>query len=868
MVGWTDVPPLFRLGDESEPTGFSYDLIQRVAEIAGFSVTMRRFHSMKAIAEAQIDGRSEIIPGIARLPELAATNRFSTPVATTRVRLFVRVEDASDPALARPVGRKIGTVPPALGSEPSPLLERNINVRLPSVGTALIKLLSGEIDGVLFPEEVMMGDAQAARLDHRIKAVGPPFMDVDRVIAVHESRADLLERVDAAIARLKASGELANIQSRWRFDMTPAPDVLTVGVNHFPPYSIVREDGSFTGYAVETLRALAERAGLSFQFKAISRAAFDLGPGPGRYDILVQAGISAERSARMDFALPIEAAPFSIFVRAGERGGIAGLDDLAGRRVGVDQVDLSRRLAEAAGDLDLSILDGEDALLRALADRRVDAILFPTRSLRQLIRREGLGQRIEEIAPPFFVSERAPALRFGLGEARERLNAVIPAYLVSERHDELFRTWFGERVYWTQDRVRMMILIGAGLILSLAVLLVISMLWRRRQVDRERRRFAAEIVRHLPVGVLLISPEGTIDFVNLQSEDQTPRRHPLFVKGQDFRAAVLRMIDEDWVDTEGLSKTEMAKIMTEDALADGHVREFRFNDGRIFRRTCKRLESGATLLVREDVTEYRRQLLQIEALNRSLEDKVREIDAANQELRAFAYATSHDLKAPSNTLMMTVAALAENLEGRLSPDDSRLIDVARRTIDAMRALIDDILVYTNTIGSAPECEPVDLNRVAAEVLEALGADIKVNAAEIRLGALPMLQASPTQMHQLVQNLISNAVKFHRPDQVPSVDVEAADAPPGYVAFKVRDNGIGIAPEHRKSVFQLFARLNRRSAFAGTGLGLAICQRIALNHGGRIELQSAPGEGACFTVLLATRADRLEDRADDRPTHAH
>jgi signal transduction histidine kinase len=105
------------------------------------------------------------------------------------------------------------------------------------------------------------------------------------------------------------------------------------------------------------------------------------------------------------------------------------------------------------------------------------------------------------------------------------------------------------------------------------------------------------------------------------------------------------------------------------------------------------------------------------------------------------------------------------------------------------------------------------------------------------------------MHQLVQNLVSNAVKFHAPDQTPAIALGATDAPPGYVAFKVKDNGIGIPPEQQGKVFELFARLNRRGDYAGTGLGLAICQRIVLNHGGRIDLNSTPGDGTCFTVLL-------------------
>jgi signal transduction histidine kinase len=471
--------------------------------------------------------------------------------------------------------------------------------------------------------------------------------------------------------------------------------------------------------------------------------------------------------------------------------------------------------------------------------------------VRGLIRRDRLDDRIDEIKPPFFVSDRAPALRFGLGEVRERLNAVIPGYLISDRHNQLVAEWLsGDRSIWTDPRVRLIILVSVGTLLALAGLFVYSAFRRRHHVIRERRRFAAEVVERIPIGLLLISPEGQIDFANREIKDRTPDGHEHFQEGQSYRAAIKALIDQGRIDTHGRAPEDMLRIMTEDGLADGYAREFGLaGESSIFLRTTQRLKSGSALIIRQDITEYRQRQHQIEALNESLQEQIRLAEVANNELRAFAYATSHDLKAPTNTLLLSLDALSENLEGKLDADDSDLIKVAKKTVNSMRTLIDDVLTYTNTIGSAPEHEPVDLNTVASNVLETLRADIEVNAAEIKLAPLPKLKASPTQMHQLVQNLISNAVKFHQPDQAPAIAIEATDAPPGYVAFKIKDNGIGIAPEQQGKVFELFARLNRRGHYAGTGLGLAICQRIVLNHGGRIDLQSKPGDGSCFTVLL-------------------
>jgi signal transduction histidine kinase/ABC-type amino acid transport substrate-binding protein len=850
--GWAQVLPAVRVGEGGQPEGFSLDLAGRIAELAGFNLSLKRFDSVPAWIQGQAEGEADMLSGAAELPGLRATNLFSKPVATTRVRLFVRVEDANRVDLADFVNRKIGTVPPVAGSEPSPLLERNVNVTLPSLGTALIRLLSGDIDGVLLPEEAMLAEAHAAGLDHRIAATGPTVRAFDRVVAIHKRHAKLLERVNSAIDELQASGELAEMRWRWFLEAPPPPpETLTVGVNHFPPYNIVREDGSFTGFSVETIRDLAELAGLKLEFKQITPEEWRQGPGPGRYDIITQAGISAERKERMDFTLPVERFPFSIFVRKNEAFEIAGLDDLFGRRVGVEKVNLARRLAEKHGGLDLTILDGQDALISALLNHKVDAILYPTKATRDLIRRQRFEDRIEEIKPPFFISNRAPALRFGLGEVRQRLNAVIPGYLISESHTVLVAEWLDDRAsYWTRERVRLLIVIGIALILLFLTMLLYTLLRRRHQIARERRRFAGEIAEHIPIGLLLISPEGNIDFANREIKDRTPGGSEQFKEGQSYRAAIKSLIDQGKVETQGRSPAKMLKMMTEDGLADGYSREFQLaGEGSVFLRTTKRLRSGSALIIRQDVTDYKRSQRQIEALNADLKEQIRLAEITNNELRAFAYATSHDLKAPTNTLILSLDALAEDLKGRLRTDEADLIAVAKRTVSGMRALIDGILAYTNTIGSVPDPEPVDLNKVASDVLEALHADIEVNAAEIKLNQLPSLKANPTQMYQLVQNLISNAVKFHHASQAPVVDIEATDAPPGYVAFKVKDNGIGIAPGQQGEVFELFTRLNRRSTYGGSGLGLAICQRIVLNHGGRIDLQSTPGEGSCFTVLL-------------------
>jgi light-regulated signal transduction histidine kinase (bacteriophytochrome) len=168
----------------------------------------------------------------------------------------------------------------------------------------------------------------------------------------------------------------------------------------------------------------------------------------------------------------------------------------------------------------------------------------------------------------------------------------------------------------------------------------------------------------------------------------------------------------------------------------------------------------------------------------------------------------------------------------------------------MRELIEDLLQYSRVANEEPRRELVDLDAVADEVVRVLGPAIADAGATIEVGPLPTLEAERTQMAQLLQNLIANAVKF-RGRRPPTVRV-AARMGPGACVLTVTDNGIGIPDADRERVFTMFTRLHGRERFAGTGIGLAICRRIAERHGGRIWVESTLDEGSTFYVLVPER----------------
>lgn len=227
----------------------------------------------------------------------------------------------------------------------------------------------------------------------------------------------------------------------------------------------------------------------------------------------------------------------------------------------------------------------------------------------------------------------------------------------------------------------------------------------------------------------------------------------------------------------------------------------------------------------------------------------RELAAANSELRSFAYAVSHDLTSPVNTVSMLLAELLENERHALSKDGLDLVALAGASIKRMQILIEDLLRYTSIIGEVVEFEPVSLDEMAQDVVDDLRQDIETSGAEVEVCSLPKVIAHGAQMRLLLENLIGNAVKYGKKEGGNKIKLFATAVEGNQVEINVQDRGIGIDEADFERVFAVFGRLHRNEEYGGVGLGLALCRRIVMNHGGTIRLQSKPGQGSCFAVKL-------------------
>ncbi|GAA0192515.1 hypothetical protein GCM10009122_55380 [Fulvivirga kasyanovii] len=234
-------------------------------------------------------------------------------------------------------------------------------------------------------------------------------------------------------------------------------------------------------------------------------------------------------------------------------------------------------------------------------------------------------------------------------------------------------------------------------------------------------------------------------------------------------------------------------------------------------------------------------------INQKLQHSLDTIEKKNKELEQFAYVASHDLQEPLHTIMSLVRLLSLEYKDRLDEHAKEYIRLMSQTSERMKALIKDLLDYSR-VGQALNREEVDCDQLVDSVLNDMSALIRNSSAHIEVSKLPVLNTYATELRQLFQNLISNAIKFQKPGVRPQIEIKAVPEDNMW-QFSVSDNGIGIAEEDQEKVFRIFTRLHSRKEYDGTGIGLAQCQKIVDALGGRIWVESKPGEGSTFYFTI-------------------
>ncbi|ATF17281.1 transporter substrate-binding domain-containing protein [Phaeobacter gallaeciensis] len=884
-IGFLPVPPFAQRDDQGEETGLLVAFAQDLATELGTSITLVPMTSSHDFVQGQADGRTDLIAGVARLPALQNSNLFSTPISSETLRPMVRTDMVQGHSTATLSGVRVGIVPPAVGSEQEAFLARNTTVNFTTAEAAIMALLLERIDAVLIPEPVAFSIAKSARVDGRVRFLNPPLREFNRFVALHESRAELMPDIETALQKMKADRRLDVLLKKYFLDIPlPAPEVLRVGVRHSPPCQIVGPSGEFSGFGVEVLRQLARQTGLELTFQQISEDEWQRGPQSDTYDLLPADRITPERQAQMDYSHPVLAVDQSVYTRPDDAEQFRRPQDLSGRRVAVRADNAAALAAGAAEGWQLVTVPRASDLMAALWAGQVDAIVDQPAILALAASSHSDLDTLSETQPALLRYDRAPALRFGLGEVRDKLDLALSQYLVSTDYTDLRRKYFEPPVFWTSQRLSLLgYALGGGLMTLLGVLGMHQLRTRRRAAGDDARRATeiAEVRDELEVvlnaatsGIIAFDRTGQIIRIN------HPARHML----GDTSA------ETPFVWPKAISFLDTGTLTPLDASADplqrarsGHVlsgethllrRSANRDDHRYVRvrsAVPKNEQHGVALvLVLDDVTSEER--------NRQVNDRRNRLDALGELTGGIA----HDI----NNLLASLL-YAVDLAGSATTADqrARFLGTATTTITRGRRLTTRLLAFAKRQPGFAMAKPVqetlaEFHELIRPMLESR-IEIEVLEADPDL----LVYCDPAQLETALMNLVLNSrdaimssgdgscitlrarsvpAPQGRPDTKPGghdreLDTSDSAAEYRYVELSVTDDGPGMNDATLTRCTDPF--FTTKDGNSGTGLGLSMVYGFARHSNGDLRVYSQQGSGTTVQLTLPRSFDLSLSKAD-------
>jgi PAS domain S-box-containing protein len=358
------------------------------------------------------------------------------------------------------------------------------------------------------------------------------------------------------------------------------------------------------------------------------------------------------------------------------------------------------------------------------------------------------------------------------------------------------------------------------------------------------------LLQAAPDAMVVVDAGGKIVLLNIQAEKRFGYRRDELV-GQPVTTVI----------PEGFAERLLADALgsTEDALAQqigtGIELTGQRKDGSFFpiELMLSRLECAEGILVTAAI----RDISVRKDAERQLAQKLEELNRSNEELGQFAYLASHDLQEPLRMVASYTQLLSRRYKGKLDADADEFIAFAVDGASRMQRLIQDLLAYSRVGTEGSELLDTSSEQALQQALVNLYGAVEESGAQVTHDPLPAVVADESQLVQLFQNLVGNAIKYQHPG-IPQVHISAVRDGADKWMFSIQDNGLGIDAKYHEKIFGMFQRLHGREEFAGTGIGLAICKKIVERHGGNISVESQPGQGSIFRFTL-TASERKSSR---------
>lgn len=642
---------------------------------------------------------------------------------------------------------------------------------------------------------------------------------------------------------------------------------VRVGVYNNEPLSFVKEDGTPQGIYIDVLREIARAKKWDIEFVSCEWSECLTKLEAGDIDILGPIAYSDERAEKYDFTSGTLLVNWGqVYVPPGSN--IESFLDLREKTVAVLDNDIHyQRFRELLRRFGISVnyveVDDYDSVMALVAAGQVDA---------------GLVNRIYGIQREGDFNVKKSPIVLNPIEIRFATAKGKHAQLLADIDDQLAEmkntpdsAYYQTIEHWlagtAKPQLPAWLLWAMGIALGGGILLLVATVVLRRQVQLRTRALQQEIEEHKHTAAALAASEAR--YRNLVENAPLPifvHRDGKFVYLNPAAVEIHGVASADELIGTPLKDfllpayiPQLEKRLSEAAAGATHVRvsetKIKRADGAVVDVIVSAMPvdfagTPAQLTILQDITDRKRAEEQLRAY-------AIELERSNRELQDFAYVASHDLQEPLRKIQVFGERLQTKYRDTL---DETAQDYLTRMEDAasrMKKLIQDLLAFSRVTTHAKPFTPVDLNEVVTGVLQDLETRITETGATVQVGQLPTIEADSTQMRQLFQNLIGNAIKFHR-DGVPPVVTISAECLPDDTSARdlcritVADNGIGFDPKYLDRVFAVFQRLHSRSEYPGTGVGLALCRKIVLRHQGTITADSTPGEGSTFIVMLPTR----------------